>query len=187
MYESRGTCVEILIGYIHRRYLLLSTLIYEDSRVIIAMAENPVNRKASRHIDTGKYFIGQLVEDKTIVLEQCVTDNMVTDVLTKGLPTPAFEKHKSEMIGEKSNTCSVYVEFVMVYVQESYWIDLQYHNTTQICDVLIVLLHCKVVRCEYKEERGNTFALFNLERLRHGTGLWARPVIRYRSANGTYR
>ncbi len=112
------------------------------------------------------------MEDKTIVLEQCATDNMVADVLTKGLPTPAFEKHKSEMIGEKSNTCSVYVVIVMVYVQESYWIDLQYHNTTQIYDVLIVLLHCKVVRCEYKEERGNTYALFNLERLSHATGLW---------------
>jgi hypothetical protein len=30
--------------------------------------------------------------------------------------------------------------------------------------VLIVLIHCKVVRCEYKGERGNTYVLFNLER-----------------------
>jgi hypothetical protein len=26
--------------------------------------------------------------------------------------------------------------------------------------VLIVLIHCKVVRCRYKEERGNTYVLF---------------------------
>ncbi len=45
------------------------TLLYEDSRAVIAMDENPVNRKASRHIDTRKHFIGQLVEDKTIVLD----------------------------------------------------------------------------------------------------------------------
>jgi hypothetical protein len=62
------------------------------------MAENPVNRKASRHIDTRKHFIGQLVEDKTIVLEKCVTDHMVADALTKGLPAPAFEKHKTEIL-----------------------------------------------------------------------------------------
>jgi hypothetical protein len=41
------------------------------------MTENPENRKASRHFDTRKHFIGQLVEDKTIVLEQCGT--MVED------------------------------------------------------------------------------------------------------------
>ncbi len=69
------------------------------------MTENPVNRKASRHIDTHKHFIGQLVEDKTIVLEQCATDHMVVDALTKGLPAPAFEKHKTKMLGKKSNVC----------------------------------------------------------------------------------
>ncbi len=51
------------------------TLLYEVSRAVTGMAENPVNRKASRHIDT---------------------DNMVADALTKGLPAPAFEKHKAK-------------------------------------------------------------------------------------------
>jgi hypothetical protein len=37
-------------------------LLYEDSRSVIVMTENPVNRKASCHIDTHKHFIGQLVE-----------------------------------------------------------------------------------------------------------------------------
>ncbi len=45
------------------------TLLYEDSRTVIAMDVNPVNRKVSRHIDTRNHFIGQLVEDMTIVLE----------------------------------------------------------------------------------------------------------------------
>jgi hypothetical protein len=38
------------------------TLLYEDSRAVIVMVENPVNRKASRHIDTRKHLIGQLVD-----------------------------------------------------------------------------------------------------------------------------
>ncbi len=91
------------------------SLLYEDSRAVIVMTETPVNRKASRHIDTHKHFIGQLVEDKTIVLEQCATDNMVEDALTMGLPAPAFEKHKAKMLGKNSNTCSVSVAFSMVY------------------------------------------------------------------------
>jgi hypothetical protein len=66
------------------------------------MSETPVNRKASRHVDTHRHFIGQLVEDKTIVLEQCATDNMVTDALTKGPPAPASEKHKAKNLGKNS-------------------------------------------------------------------------------------
>jgi hypothetical protein len=77
-----------------------------------------VNRKASQHIDTRKYFIGQLVEDKTIVLEQSATDNMVEDAMTKGLPAPVFEKHKAKMLGKNSNTCSVCVAFAMVYKRQ---------------------------------------------------------------------
>ena len=44
-----------------------TTLLYEDSRSVIVMTENPVNRKASCHIDTHKRFIGQLAQDKIIV------------------------------------------------------------------------------------------------------------------------
>ena len=70
-------------------------MLYEDSRAVIAIAENPVNRKASRNIDTRKHFIGQLVEDKIIVLELCATDNMVADVL-KGIPAPAFKSTRQK-------------------------------------------------------------------------------------------
>ncbi len=34
------------------------TLLYKDSRAVIAMTENQVNRKASRHIDIRKHFFG---------------------------------------------------------------------------------------------------------------------------------
>jgi hypothetical protein len=46
------------------------TLLYEDSRALIVVTENPENRKASRHVDTRKHFIAQLVKDKAIILEQ---------------------------------------------------------------------------------------------------------------------
>ena len=77
-----------------------ATQLFEDSRAVHCMAENPVNRKASRHIDTRKHFIGELVENGTIKLKHCKTDKMVADALTKNLPGPAFEQHRSRMMGE---------------------------------------------------------------------------------------
>ena len=37
------------------------------------------------------------IENKTIQLEYCPTDEMIADVLTKGLPRPQFEKLRSKL------------------------------------------------------------------------------------------
>jgi hypothetical protein len=74
--------------------------LYEDSRAVIAMAENPSNRKGARHIDTRGHFIDQLVKDHIIKLVPCRTNKMVADALTKNLPAPAFEQHRAVMLGE---------------------------------------------------------------------------------------
>ena len=68
--------------------------LYEDSRTEIVMAENPVSRKASRPIDTLRDYKGELVGLGQVTLTPCQTDKMVADALTKGLPVPAFERHK---------------------------------------------------------------------------------------------
>ena len=68
--------------------------LYEDSRAVIAMAENPSNGKGARHIDTREHFVDQLVKDRIIKLVQCRTNKMVADTLTKNLPATAFEKHR---------------------------------------------------------------------------------------------
>jgi hypothetical protein len=36
---------------------LWSSYLYEDSRAVIAMSENPSNRKGARHIDTREHFV----------------------------------------------------------------------------------------------------------------------------------
>jgi hypothetical protein len=74
--------------------------LYEDSRAVIAMAENPSNRKGARHIDTREHFVDQLVKDHIIKLVQCRTNKMVADALTKNLPAPTFEQHRATMLGE---------------------------------------------------------------------------------------
>ena len=74
--------------------------LYEDSRAVICMAENPSNRKGARHIDTREHFVDQLVKDRIVKLQQCRTNKMVADALTKNLPAPAFEQHRATMLGE---------------------------------------------------------------------------------------
>ena len=89
-----------------------ATKLYEDSRAVICMAENPVNRKASRHIDTRRHCIGEAVAAKVIELIACRTHKMVADALTKSLPAPVFEQHKRSMLGLDDKPFSVSIAFV---------------------------------------------------------------------------
>ena len=77
-----------------------ATQLFEDSRAVHCIPENPVNRMASRHIDTRKHSIGELVENRIVKLTHCKTDKMAADALTKNLPGPAFEVYRSRMMGE---------------------------------------------------------------------------------------
>jgi hypothetical protein len=81
--------------------------LYEDSRAVIAMAEYPSNRKGARHIDTREHFVDQLVKDRIVKLVQCRTNKIVADALTKNLPAPAFEHHRTTMLGEDELPFSV--------------------------------------------------------------------------------
>ena len=74
--------------------------LYEDSRAVIAIAENPSNRKGARHIDTREHFVDQLVKDCIMKLVQCGTNKTVADAHTKNLPTAAFERRRATMLGE---------------------------------------------------------------------------------------
>ena len=72
--------------------------LYEDSRVVICMAENPSNRKGARHIDTQDPLVDQL-KDRLVKQQQYRTNKMVADALTKNLPVPASEQHRVTMMG----------------------------------------------------------------------------------------
>jgi hypothetical protein len=64
--------------------------LYGDSRAVIAMAENPSNRKEARHIDTREHFVDQLVKDRIVKLVQCRTNKMVADALKKEFAGTCF-------------------------------------------------------------------------------------------------
>jgi hypothetical protein len=75
------------------------TRIYEDNLACVAMSENPVRRKFSRHIDIRRYFVRDMVAAGILKLVPLRTHLMVADALTKSLPSPAHIKHREIMLG----------------------------------------------------------------------------------------
>jgi len=71
-----------------------ATDIFEDNLACIAMSENPVRRKFSRHIDIRRYFVRELIKANIVKLIPSHTHKMVADALTKSLPSPAFIAHR---------------------------------------------------------------------------------------------
>jgi hypothetical protein len=61
------------------------------------MSENPTNRDRSRHVDVKVHYLRDLVRDGHVKLVKCVGTQKVSDVLTKKLDRPAFEKHREYM------------------------------------------------------------------------------------------
>jgi len=76
--------------------------VWEDNASCVAMSENPANAERSRHIDTSKFFLREMVSRDGIVklLKVAGTQN-VADALTKSLPLQSFTKHRTYLWGTK--------------------------------------------------------------------------------------
>ncbi|SMN02585.1 hypothetical protein SPONN_1431 [uncultured Candidatus Thioglobus sp.] len=68
------------------------TLIYEDNQSAIAMAKNPQFHGRSKHIGIKYHFIREQVSNDKICLQYCPTEDMIADILTKGIGPEKFEK-----------------------------------------------------------------------------------------------
>jgi len=79
-----------------------ATLLYEENLACVAMSENPVRRKFSRHIDIRKYYVRELILNNFLKLVPLRTHKMVADALTKSLPNPAFVGQRQIMTGYAS-------------------------------------------------------------------------------------
>ena len=65
-------------------------VILEDNQSTIAMARNPQFHGRAKHIDIRHHFVRERVGDGTIVLRYCRAEEMVADMLTKGLAHQQF-------------------------------------------------------------------------------------------------
>ena len=68
------------------------TVINEDNQSAIAVARNPQSHSKMKHIDIRYHFIREKVLDDTVELQYCPTDDMLADILTKGLTPDKFSK-----------------------------------------------------------------------------------------------
>ncbi|ORU94051.1 MAG: hypothetical protein A6F71_09135 [Cycloclasticus sp. symbiont of Poecilosclerida sp. M] len=69
-----------------------ATIIHEDNQSAMSLAKNPQFHGRAKHIDIRHHFVRDKVSDGTIELNYCRTDDMVADILTKGLCNVSFER-----------------------------------------------------------------------------------------------
>jgi len=81
-----------------------ATLLYdEDNLACVAMSENLVRRKFSRHIDIRKYYVREPLLNGFFILVPLRTHKMLADALTKSLRSLAFVGHRQIMTGHASS------------------------------------------------------------------------------------
>ena len=68
------------------------TTILEDNQSAVCLAKNQQVHGRTKHIEIKYHFIRDLVEAGRIKLTYCPSEDMVADMLTKGLPIKQFEK-----------------------------------------------------------------------------------------------
>ena len=82
---------KLIIGDLLNRDILETTL-YEDNQSAICLAKNRQVHGKTKHVEIKYHFIRDLVEAGRIKLTYCPSEDMVADMLTKGLHTQQFEK-----------------------------------------------------------------------------------------------
>ena len=68
------------------------TLIMEDNQSAISMAKNPQFHGRTKHINIKYHFVRKQVNDNNICLEYCPTEDMLADILTKGIGPEKCER-----------------------------------------------------------------------------------------------
>uniref|UniRef100_A0A1X7V1B3 Reverse transcriptase Ty1/copia-type domain-containing protein n=1 Tax=Amphimedon queenslandica TaxID=400682 RepID=A0A1X7V1B3_AMPQE len=67
-------------------------LIYEDNQSAICLSKNPQYHSRSKQIDIKYHYIRDQVKDGIINVQYCKTDDIIADMMTKGLHGDQFEK-----------------------------------------------------------------------------------------------
>ena len=80
-------------------------IIYEDNQSTICLAKNQQIHGRTKHIDIKYHFVCDLVEAGRIKVEYCASENMIADILTKGLRINRFEMLQ-QLAGIAESTCT---------------------------------------------------------------------------------
>lgn len=71
-------------------------IVYNDNQSALKLATNPVFHNRSKHIDVRYHFIREIIHENLINVEYLPTDEMIADILTKGLGSI---KHNKFVVG----------------------------------------------------------------------------------------
>jgi len=69
-----------------------SMVMYEDNQSAISMTKNPQFHGRAKHIDIKYHFVREQVGSGKLELKYCKTNDMIADMMTKGLSGEQFEK-----------------------------------------------------------------------------------------------
>ena len=75
-----------------------TTTLFLDNQSAVALAKDHQYHARTKHIDICFHFIHYIIENSSIRLIYCPTDNKVADTLTKALPS-AKVKHFASQLG----------------------------------------------------------------------------------------
>ena len=67
-------------------------IVYKDNQSAICVTKNPQFHGRSKHVDIKYHFVRDEARKGTIVIQYCRTEDMVADIMTKGLTAERFEK-----------------------------------------------------------------------------------------------
>ena len=68
------------------------TLILEDNQSAISIAKNPQFHGRTKHFNIKYHFIREQVSNGKIYLQYCPTEDMLADLLTKGIGPEKFQR-----------------------------------------------------------------------------------------------
>jgi hypothetical protein len=78
------------------------TMIMEDNQACIAMSNNQIIQKRTKHIDVRYHFVREKVESKEVELVYIPTQHQLADILTKPLSSIRLAMIRNRMMGYKS-------------------------------------------------------------------------------------
>lgn len=76
---------------------LLSTTLFGDNQGSISLSRNPVFHARTKHIEIHFHWIREKIQDGSINIKYCPTEDMVADVLTKSLDRGKLERYRRDL------------------------------------------------------------------------------------------
>ena len=88
--------LRILLSDIQMKQCGPST-IFEDNQGAIELSRNPKFHNRTKHIDISYHYVREQVNLNTVSVKYCPTEDMLADVMTKGVSKISFEKFRNKL------------------------------------------------------------------------------------------